>query len=160
MTAITKVTPDQMQKLRDMQAKYIEFLKVKGEYNAAASQQAEMMNADVVTAEAEASLIFVVIKGHLTASLKFGSGQKVHFEGWPWGVGAYGGTGYGLYYGVDAATLIGGCHYHCQGAAVDGGILQITCWRDNFGALGQINVAVAGIGAGETGGDDGQWTWA
>jgi len=160
MPKITEATSAQVQKLQDAQATYIEWMKAEAEQKQLVMEQRVI--ADVVTAQAQADLIFVIIKGHLTADLQFGSGQKMHFDGWPWGVGAYGGTGYGLYYGVDAAVLAGGCSYQAQGAADTGGILQITFWRDldNFGALGQINVAVAGIGAGETGGNDGQWTFA
>ncbi len=158
MSEIIEATPDQVQRLQDVHAKWIEWLKAEGEEKVRSAE----LNAptDLFTAEASASLVFVVLKGHLTADLRFPSGQKMHFDGWPWGVGAYGGTGYGLYFGVNAPTLAGPCHYYAQGITSGGGILQATFWRDNFGALGQIDVAVAGIGAGETGGDDGRWTFA
>lgn len=156
----TVTTAEQVSRLREAHAQSIEWLKAETEYKQHMLERRTIESADVITAEAEASITFIILKGHVTAALKFGSGQRMNFDAWPWGVGAAGGTGYGLYYGVGPATLAGGCSYHCQGGAEGGGFFQITCWRDGFGALGQVNVAMVGVGAFEIGGNDGWWSFA
>ncbi len=160
---IIQATPVDRQKIyNDMQAKYFAMLKAEGklaELNALKARHADS-TPSIETAYATATMAFLAVKGHLTALVKFDDGTEVEFDAWPWGIGAGVLTGVGLYYGVDAYTLVGKCNYHCQWGADGGGALQISCWRDGVGALGQVNVAAAGAGVGETGGTDGNWTWA
>jgi len=152
---------EQLSKLNEAQAKWTAAVKAEAERTAALATKPPGFNftaENVVTANAEVTIEFYAIHGHLTAELTFDNGQKMKFDGRPWGIGAAAGKGVGWYYGVPAQILAGGCHYWCQFGGAVGGVIQITCWRDGYGALGQIN-AFAGIaGAGETGGDDGSWT--
>lgn len=114
MADVLHATPEMVKGFQDVEAKYLAMLKAEGKGGDLRAKSAE-----VAPASAEASLNFWVLKGHITADLIFsGSGKKVHFDAWPWGIGQGVGSGLGFYYGVDAATLVGGCHYHCQWGAV------------------------------------------
>ena len=87
------------------------------------------------------------------------SKKKVHFEGRAWGIGAGAVESFGGGPFVAPELLVGDCSFHVQFGAASGGVAQVTCWRDNFGVLGQITAVAIGAGASEMGGS-GKWTWA
>jgi hypothetical protein len=108
---------EQLSKLNEAQAKWTAAVKAEAERTAALATKPPGFNftaENVVTANAEVTIEFYAIHGHLTAELTFDNGQKMKFDGWPWGIGAAAGKGVGWYYGVPAQILAGGCHYWCQ----------------------------------------------
>jgi hypothetical protein len=86
------------------------------------------------------------------------SGDEHVFEGECWGVGLGAFEALGVLYYVTSWDDLwkNTKRFHAQGAAVEGGIFQITFLDDNSSPIGQFTAAAAGIGAYECGGK-GEW---
>lgn len=147
------------QELAQKQAAYIEGLKAEGNQDLLRQVQ-EMELTGVYGASGTLSIQSYVIYSVVKIDLQYtDSGKKVHFEGRGWGVGVGAVESFGGGPFVAPEVLVGDCRFHVQFGAASGGIAQVTVWRDNFGALGQITAAAIGAGASEMGGT-GTWTWA
>ncbi|SDB80433.1 hypothetical protein GA0111570_102223 [Raineyella antarctica] len=146
------------QELAQKQAHYIEGLKAEG--NPDLLQQVQTAATGTYGASGTLSIQSYLIYSVVRIDLEYtDSKKKVHFEGRAWGVGAGAVESFGGGPFVAPEVLVGDCGFHVQFGAASGGIAQVTCWRDNFGALGQITAAAIGAGATEMGGT-GTWTWA
>lgn len=156
------IKPDQFEKEKkevlSKKTAYINGLKQEGKHNLAVNiaQVAVEFEGASGTLSIQSYLIYSIVKIDLTYT---NSGKKVHFEGRLWGVGAGGVESFGGGPFVPPEYLIGDCKCHMQFGAIDGGVAQVTCWRDNFGPIGQFTGVAVGAGAAEFGGD-GTWTWA
>lgn len=162
-----KVTysPEQFERDRkemlEKQAAYLEGLAKQGDQILLHQvQERNLTPSDAHGAHGVLSISSYVIFGSVSIHLTYtDSGRRVKFEGRSWGVGVGGVTTAGGGVWVAPAVLVGGCSFHVQFLAVHGGVAQVTCWRDNFGVLGQFTGGGVGGGLTEMGGS-GTWSWA
>lgn len=148
----------QKKELAAKQSAYIEALKKEGRHDILAQVEKTVLSVEGAsgTLSIQSYVIYSVVKIDLTYT---DSQKKVHFEGRLWGIGAGAVESFGGGPFVAPEILVGNCGVHMQFGAASGGIAQVTCWRDNFGALGQFTGVAIGAGAAEFGGT-GTWSWA